>query len=184
MPEIEQVAEGFLAQVPSYVWDGVSVPVPIEDIADSHVGLLVRDVDDLANALGAAELAGGQSLSGLLLPSLGEIWVHAVDSRDWPTRRRFTIAHELGHWVLHRDRERSVFCRAASVGYGDGEDEAATILIEREANTFAAAVLMPARLLREHYADYGRDFARLCETFGCSGSAMGRRLHTVIPRRR
>src|ERR1700756_3898258 len=102
MEEIERLAEEFLAQVPSYIWDGTTLPVPIEEIADSHVGLLVRNVEDLRRAPGAPALADGQLLSGLLLPVEGEIWVSADEARQWPPRRRFTIAHELGHWRLHR----------------------------------------------------------------------------------
>ena len=47
---------------------------------------------------------------------------------------------------------------------------------------FAAAVLMPARLVQEQYISCNRDFFRLCEKFGASGAAMGRRLHAVIKR--
>ena len=35
---------------------------------------------------------------------------------EWGERRkRFTICHELGHWVLHRDGQQALFCRHASV---------------------------------------------------------------------
>ena len=122
MEEIERLAEEFLAGVPSYVWDGETLPVPIEDIADTHVGLLVRDVEDLGTAPGRPELGHGQALSGLLLPALGEIWVNAEEARQWPPRRRFTIAHELGHWRLHRDAaEHAVFCRSGSIASDDAE---------------------------------------------------------------
>jgi hypothetical protein len=174
--DIEHFAEEFLAQIPSYVWDGITLPVPIEEIADSHVGLLVRDVEDLGSAPGALELGIGQSLSGLLLPSRGEIWVNADEGREWPSRRRFTIAHELGHWRLHRNAEQGVFCRSATVH----RQEAQHAVPEDEANAFAAAVLMPPRLIREEYVRCGRDFSRLCGRFGSSGAAMGRRLHAVI----
>ena len=100
MEEIERLAEEFLDGIPSYVWDGRTLPVPIEGIADTHAGLLVRDVEDLGTAPGAPKLGHGQSLSGLLLPTIGEIWVNAEEARQWPARRRFTIAHELGHLVL------------------------------------------------------------------------------------
>ena len=53
-------------------------------------------------------------------------------------------------------------------------------MTEEEANAFAAALLMPAELIRRHYEDTGGDFERLCELFGASGAAMGRRLHAVI----
>jgi hypothetical protein len=181
MEEIEWLAEEFLSGIPGYVWDGVTLPVPIEEIADSHVGLLVRDVEDLGTAPGAPTLAEGQLLSGLLLPTIGEIWVNATEGREWPARRRFTIARELGHWRMHRDaEERNVFCRAASIEPADAKARAPLPPAEDEANVFAAAVLMPARLVREHYARDRRDFSRLCNKFGASGAAMGRRLHAVI----
>jgi hypothetical protein len=181
MEEIERLAEEFLAQIPSYIWNGERLPVPIEEIADTHVGLLVRDVDDLGTAPGAPDLGKGQTLSGLLLPALGEIWVNADEARQWPARRRFTIAHELGHWRLHRDaEERAVFCRSGSIAADATEARERLPPSEDEANVFAAAMLMPARLVQEQYVRCERDFFRLCDQFGASGAAMGRRLHAVI----
>jgi IrrE N-terminal-like domain len=182
MEEIERLAEEFLAQIPTYVWDGESLPVPIEEIADTHVGLLVRDVEDLGIAPGAPELRTGQALSGLLLPALGEIWVNADEARQWPARRRFTIAHELGHWRLHRGAdERAVFCRSDSIA-PEAQTRGQLPPTEDEANAFAAALLMPAPLVQQGYVRYEGDFSRLCDVFGASGAAMGRRLHTVIKR--
>jgi hypothetical protein len=181
MEEIERLADEFLSRIPTYVWDGASLPVPIEEIADTHLGLLVRDVEDLGTAPGAPALSQGQSLSGLLLPAIGEIWVNAEEGRQWPARRRFTIAHELGHWRLHRDaEERAVYCRTGSIEPEETKARASLPPAEDEANLFAAAVLMPARHIQEQYVRCDRDFVRLCETFGSSGAAMGRRLHAVI----
>ena len=56
-----------------------------------------------------------------------------------PERQRFTIAHELGHFVLHRDRQADFNCDKSSV-YSGSETMA---LIEREANVFASNLLMP-----------------------------------------
>jgi hypothetical protein len=176
---IEARAEDVLACVPSWLWDGERLPVPVEDIVDSCFGLLVRDVDDMAAAPGAPTLEPGQALSGLLLASCGEIWVNAAEAREWPSRRRFTIGHELGHWVLHRAGQTALFCR-----HGVVEPETtkpALPVSEDQANRFAAALLMPARLIRREYAT-GPDFDQLCRTFDASGAAMGRRLHAVIPR--
>jgi hypothetical protein len=180
MEEIERIAEDFLARIPGYVWDGATLPVPVEEIADTHVGLLVRDVEDLGTAPGAPKVAHGEALSGLLLPAKGEIWVNAEEARQWPARRRFTIAHELGHWRLHRDAdERAVFCRSGSIA-PDAQTPDPVPPAEDEANAFAAAILMPARLVQEQYLRGDRDFFRLCDRFGASGAAMGRRLHAVI----
>ena len=180
MEGIEQRAELFLAGVPTYIWDGASLPVPIEDIADSHVGLLIRDVEDLSTAPGAPTLAAGQALSGLLLPDRAEIWVNAHEAEEWPPRRRFTIAHELGHWQLHRHDGDGVFCRSSAVDVAETHESSAPAEPEVEANEFAAALLMPAALIRKEYDACGKDFALLCDTFASSGAAMGRRLHAVI----
>lgn len=59
------------------------------------------------------------------------------------TRRRFSAAHELGHAVLHRD-SMSGFIRDVTVSETD-EDESQR---EREANRFAAELLMPEEICR------------------------------------
>lgn len=187
MEEIERRAEAVLATVPPWLWDGESLPVPIEALADSHLGLLVRDVEEMTSAPGCPELAPGQSLSGLLLADRGEIWVNAAEGREWPSRRRFTIGHELGHWIMHRDHHRSVFCRSTSIdpdlAAAPAGGPARSADIEEEASVFAAALLMPAWLVRREYAR-DRTFERLCERFGASSKAMGRRLHSVVSRKK
>ena len=121
---------------------------PVEDLVDSVYGLLVHDVEDMRAAPGAPSLAEGQSLSGLLLPARGEIWVNAEEARKWPPRRRFTIGHELGHWVMHRDGQQALFCRRTAVDEGRRRPARD---IEEEASAFAAALLMPQWLfVREH----------------------------------
>ncbi|MBA2643912.1 MAG: ImmA/IrrE family metallo-endopeptidase, partial [Solirubrobacterales bacterium] len=91
----------------------------------------------------------------------------------------------LGHWCMHRAGDGAVFCRSTSI-----EPEVSAVAsaerpspppFEEEANVFAASLLMPAWLVKEHYQP-GCDFFSLCERFGASGAAMGRRLHAVVPR--
>jgi uncharacterized protein DUF955 len=185
---IERRAERVLADVPDWIWDGDRLPVPVEHIADSCFGLHVRDVEDLRRAPGVpANLPAGQGLSGLLLPSLGEIWVNAAEARDWPPRRRFTIGHELGHWSLHRS-DGAVWCRAHAVDPEPTDPPAGRPAYppeESEANEFAAGLLMPAHLVRRHYERLRRRdpdgcFAQLCRLFGVSGAAMSRRLRRVV----
>ena len=180
MEGVQRRVEELLAEVPDWLWDGESVPVPVEDIADTCCGLLVRDVEEMDAAPGCPELAEGQSLSGLLLPSRGEIWVNAAEARQWPPRRRFTIGHELGHWVMHQREQVPLFCRHGAVDEPQETERPPLDPIEEEANHFAASLLMPAALIRHHYAACAGDFGRLCTTFNASGAAMGRRLHQVI----
>ena len=179
MSDVEERAETVLGRAPTYVWDGERLPVPVEDIVDSCFGLLVRDIDDMGAAPGAPPLTAGQSLSGLLLPARGEIWVNAEEARLWPPRRRFTIGHELGHWVMHRTGQQALFCRRTTV------DEAGTRPaqdLEEEASAFAAALLMPAWLFVREHARCGGEVAELCRVFGTSGAATERRVATLFGR--
>ena len=192
--ELERRAMRVLADAPDYLWDKRSLPVPIEDIVDSHFGLRVCDVADLSTAPGCPPIEPGRTLSGLLLASRYEIWVNADEGAQWPGRRRFTIGHELGHWVMHRDEQASLFCRHGSIdpaeepegaaAEGAAAEPAPLPLIEQQANHFAAALLMPRPMVEERYralAGTPECFPQLCEIFGVSGAAMGRRLRQVIP---
>lgn len=158
-------AAAVLERLPSYVWDGETLPVPVEAIADSVYGLLVRDVglDELRSAPGAP--AGGD-LSGLLLVGPGEVWVNAAEATEWPGRRRFTIGHELGHAELHAPTG-PVFCRAASVS------ESPALDVEEEASLFGSGLMFPPELVRAHHARLG-DVAAMCDLFGASRAAMSR----------
>lgn len=180
---IEARAEQVLADVPEWLWDGKSLPVPIEQIVDSCFDLFVRDVEpeEMTTAPGCPPLEEGATLSGLFLPGPRQIWVNAAEAREWPPRRRFTLAHELGHCVLHEDGQRSLFCRHGSVDPDHDPAAEAAAEIEREANQFAASLLMPARLMRHYYRRTGKDFDAMCRVFGSSRAAMGRRLHQAIP---
>jgi IrrE N-terminal-like domain len=183
--EIEQRAESVLAEVPHWLWNGEELPVPVDDIADTCFSLLIREVEEMTSAPGAPELEPGQSLSGLLLAGPGEIWVNAAEAREWPGRRRFTIGHELGHWVMHgRPGQQSLFCRHVSIDETDQPDSLPDRpSLEEQANVFAAALTMPAHLIRKHYERLRHDpdcHPKMCELFAASGAAMGRRLHAVI----
>ncbi|GGC91818.1 ImmA/IrrE family metallo-endopeptidase [Halopseudomonas salina] len=87
-------------------------------------------------------------------------------------RLRFTVAHELGHHVngdLHAPRDdSSTFSSAASSP------------IEVAANQFAAALLMPADVVRYLVRDKGmRDLGGLADKFGVSPAAMRFRLKNL-----
>jgi len=188
LERVEDRATSILESVPDYIWNGQTLPVPVEDIVDSMYGLMVRDVADMSQAPGAPEDVNADQISGLLLTGLGEIWVNQTEANRWPTRRRFTISHELGHWVLHRTGQQKLFCRTAEVLSDQDLAEAerkvttrpAIPVTEEEANAFAAALLMPAHLVNEHHEKCRGDLAKLKETFNCSEKAMNRRVRSVV----
>lgn len=106
-----------------------------------------------------------------------------VNLRHPPARRRFTISHEIGHYQLHRRNEdipvfidRAVYHRKESIA---GVDH----LMEMQANTYAAGLLMPEALLDEYLEDHPAldlekpaDIKTLAEEFEVSRPAMEFRL--------
>ena len=135
---------------------GAEVPVPVDDVAGDLLGLHVSEAD-----------LGG--VSGLLYPTQRRIVLNEAES---PARKRFTLAHELGHWICQclDGREAEVFCRAEDVTL-----DPATRALEREANVFAAELLMPEPAVREAWAG---DVDACAATFGVSAEAMRWRLYS------
>ena len=87
------------------------------------------------------------------------------------TRRRFTMAHELGHLLFH-DAEHNVLPEGVAPG-GRNNDYA-----EKRANAFASALLMPEELVRGNIDGpiTEEHFHRLVVQFKVSPSAMAVRL--------
>ena len=102
--------------------------------------------------------------------SLGENALITVDSQIREVgRKRFAIAHELGHFVLHRKRSPIEICTEASFfqWYKNTTEE-------EEANTFAVELLMPAELfitLCGNKQPSLKEIARIAEEFQTSLSA-------------
>jgi Zn-dependent peptidase ImmA (M78 family) len=104
------------------------------------------------------------------LESLGDGRAIVLNGSGDSGRRRFTIAHEIGHFVLHPER-----CRPER---GGGVNEAGR-REEREADTFAAELLMPEHLVREAVREQGLDATRLADRFEVSRKAMQTRLRSL-----
>jgi Zn-dependent peptidase ImmA (M78 family) len=122
----------------------------VEDILREHsVDGPKVPIISIAKALGIEVQSESveDSLSGFLVRATksGKA-VIGVNKGHSKQRKRFTIAHELGHYLLHEgelvhfDAERPGF----RVNY---RSDAASSELEREANLFAAELLMPARFL-------------------------------------
>ncbi|WP_342317199.1 ImmA/IrrE family metallo-endopeptidase [Lysobacter sp. FW306-1B-D06B] len=70
----------------------------------------------------------------------GDRGLLTIDSRQLEERQRFSIAHELGHWLLHRGQ--LMMCRSNEIESPSHSAKG----FETDADTFAAALLMPAYL--------------------------------------
>ena len=156
---------------------GISeAPVPVERVAE-HLGIGV-EWSDL-----------GRDCSGVLIRQ-GDRAVIGVNGSDHANRRRFTIAHEIGHYVLH---ERETYVDTGyRVNFRDLDSGSGTRSEEIEANRFAAALLMPEAMVRKAFDDVAFELAgsgddeelrELARRFGVSTQAMAYRLAVVVPDR-
>jgi Zn-dependent peptidase ImmA (M78 family) len=105
----------------------------------------------------------GNDISGMLVIN-GDTAVIGISPGQTKERKRFTIAHELGHFLLHKDSKNSVFLdRDFIVKYRSNKPYSdIEIRQEQEANAFAAAILMPQQLI---LAELDKsDFQDLSET--------------------
>ena len=132
----------------------------------------------LARSLGvpvqASTLPPG--ISGELRPGEDGNFVIRVNRHDAPVRQRFTVAHELAHFLLHRDQ----------IGGGIRDDvlyrSSLSDAREAEANRLAADILMPEEEVWEAYRrQRGMQqedvVVRLAQQFGVSEAAMKIRLN-------
>lgn len=65
-------------------------------------------------------------------------------------RKRFSIAHELGHMEMHRNEIKVNICTREDIS---DRDRATPFDVEQEANQFASHFLMPARFVNEYYQE-------------------------------
>lgn len=149
---IEREAERLLAAYATRFKPITEPPIPVDEIVDCYLELML-EFADLRTEFNAPDV-------------LGAIWVEdkrvAIDQSLDPSentrlegRYRFTVAHEAGHWVLHREqllaarqpglftgpRPPSVVCRDTSVKPP----------IEWQADYFAGCLLMPAAMVRARW---------------------------------
>lgn len=108
------------------------------------------------------------------------VTVNALESEN---RRRFTAAHELAHYLLHRDLmcDGEKMHRHVDTLYGGG-NQSGDVVFKRshevQANRIAAQIVMPKKLLEEKFAEVPNAGA-LAAMFGVSKAAMEIRLKTL-----
>lgn len=95
-----------------------------------------------------------------------------LSESDHPNRKRFTCAHEIGHFVDHDDGDYEY------VDYRDGTASTGVDERERFANAFAAALLMPEDAVKRFHED-GRHERAMAREFGVSEAAMVNRLKNL-----
>src|SRR5438034_11751378 len=92
----------------------------------------------------------GDEISGVLVKD-GDRAIIGVNARQALARQRFTIAHELGHYLLHSSRELFVD-KDYIVHFRDENSSSGYDPVEVEANQFAAELIMPEVEVREFFS--------------------------------
>lgn len=167
--QIEQKVDDLLLE-----HDIDSVPVPVEAIARA-VGLPIVETEMEADVSGALIRSG--DLQGI-----------AINASQAPVRKRFTVAHELAHFLLnhvdkdHVDWQFTVIRRNGRSSEAEDDQEIA-------ANFFAASLLMPKHILRQDVEDHKRfdgevslddsDVLLLAKKYKVSEAAMRYRLQNL-----
>jgi Zn-dependent peptidase ImmA (M78 family) len=125
--EIERKTLNLLQKISSSSTINVNnPPIPVEKIAENFFGFrIVQGLPSKNRASGMIQLSQK---------------IIAVDPKEPVYRQRFSIAHEIGHWVLHaKDFNGQKIFR-----FLKNQER-----IETEANAFAGAFLMPSRFVYE-----------------------------------
>ena len=140
-----------------------SVPIDVELLA-TDLGLKVYHADlgdDIYGKLTRDASKGGWSKYAVF-----------VNKTNHPNRQRFTLAHEIAHFVLHRDLIED--------GIIDDTQYRSTLSSDHEtqANKLAADILMPRALVRAEF-QRNRAIAPLAVRFQVSEAAMKIRLESL-----
>jgi hypothetical protein len=155
---IEAAANEVLREFSKKFGQAITTPIQVERIAEIHLQL-VLEFKDMKAMFPMADVHGAIWFNeGLIAID------QSLDPELYPLmlgRYRFTLAHEVGHWCLHRH----LFIPAEIAHQGDlliGEHSAEVVCrktskrrpIERQADEFAANLLMPRSLIRKAWAEF------------------------------
>lgn len=169
---IESVVEKLLVEA-----DIDNPPIKVDGIAEFICGLEFgwSNLDKYAK--------NGEVLAAIVIQ---DEKIYMNESKEYelknnPGRRNFTIAHELGHWFLHKDlAQENLFGMKGNVlicrGINNKIDNK-----ERQANIFASHLLMPEKFLKTQLSSFTTplneyDLRKLAKIFQVSKQAMKIRL--------
>jgi Zn-dependent peptidase ImmA (M78 family) len=150
-----------------------TIPAEYQAIFAPHMQVPPVDVLACAGLVGLPiySLDLPKGVSGMIKLTASRSFECYVDRNEPSVRQRFTAAHELGHFVLHRDQigeglQDNYLLRAEGMSNAQ----------EAQANRFAADLLMPRDLISKAIAEGTSDVAGLARLFKVSEIAMSIRL--------
>ncbi len=143
-PDIKRIAAGFLVKHNKIK----KIPVPIEEIAEFDFDINIIPLPGLMDIL---------KIDGFMSSNLKELEVDDYIYNNRPTRYRFTIAHEIGHIVMHAGILKAGKIRKIDdyLRFMEEIPEIEYSKLEYQANAFAGLVLVPCESL---YDDIDKHF--------------------------
>jgi Zn-dependent peptidase ImmA (M78 family) len=139
----EQIAEQASDFLKKLKYEGI-IPVPIEKIIDRDIKINIVPIPNLFRTF---------DINAITSSDLKTIYVDEYLYTNLDRAYRFTLAHELGHIVLHRDFYRSIKIKGLSDWkrfIADVEEKDYQYL-ELQANNFGGLLLVPQKELAEHF---------------------------------
>lgn len=136
--KIGQISDEFLAKY----HPKLSLPIPIEEIAENKLNLKIFEEMDLKK---------NYDVDGFLTSDLENIFIDFNLYMNFENRTKFTIAHEIGHFVLHGELFKKLSINSVetlstlSSKITDEEYD----WLEYQAYSFASQVLVPKKALFE-----------------------------------
>lgn len=149
------------------------MPVTAASLLNSHWdGRLPVDVASIARAMGIrVEASRSLGASGVIEnTAMGAVIRYSTT--ESPVRQRFTIAHEIGHFALGHLNSAGKMFRDTPENFSNGAAPE-----ERQANAFAAQLLMPEKVVKFAVNERGFNTLKsLANVFDVSEVAMKYRL--------
>lgn len=164
MPTVQQEARQDAAALLDSSWNG-TLPIDPTIIAES-LGVEVYK----------AQIPG--DVSGMIRKEAGRAPQIYIDVDDPLVRRRFTCAHELGHYIRHLNSPNGDDTEMAFIDYRGPLASRGVSDDEMYANAFAAALLMPEDAVRTMHSTGAPSYV-LAQQFSVSPEAMGYRLQSL-----
>ena len=161
-------------------------------VANAHENGPPVDIIELAEKLGMEVVPSydlDDSISGHLEvfrrpERLSDRYVITVNATQAWVRQRFTIAHEIGHFLLHADllgdgvEDNRAYRKVSDPSDNKFANSGINDRHEREANQMAAKLLMPPEMIRKYW-DSTKDIEAMANIFEVSVSSMTYRLKNL-----
>lgn len=147
--EIRQIADDYAGHHDL----GKNVPVDIDRLVDNILGINVIPFPSLFKSF---------DVNAFISNDFRKVYIDEYLYLNLESQYRFTLAHELGHMVLHSGyyKQFKIDSIASYVKFVAGIGEDQYKLIETQANHFAGLFLVPAAALRGHFLEQAKDIVR------------------------